>query len=147
MSILIISYEKDEWWTKDHEKLQTRLVQLFPNTSVAIDSEAFGPLIIPALLQTGQLYVNGTQKDVKKTEVKETLVLVLQGGKESECHENCKKLFIDKKIQHWFIGYALCSEDNLWNEHSWGTDDKGNIIETTFPRLAYFGLCYDERQH
>jgi hypothetical protein len=42
-------------------------------------------------------------------------------------------------------GYAL-SDDALWREHSWAWDRQGAVIETTEPRVRYFGLRFEGEQ-
>lgn len=63
-------------------------------------------------------------------------------GPPSRCHENCCELW---EVQQGRLvlatGYAL-SEDGLWRQHSWcvrPTAQGGKVVETTEPRLAYFG--------
>ena len=60
---------------------------------------------------------------------------------QSNCHGNCEKLLNKKLIQNIYSGYAL-SSDGLWRFHSWGFDFESNLIETTEPRLLYYGIKY-----
>lgn len=57
----------------------------------------------------------------------------------NQCHDNCYELYKSKKIEKVCCGYAL-SDDGLWRFHSWGKKKNGTIVETTCPRLLYFGL-------
>ena len=60
----------------------------------------------------------------------------------SQCHSNVAKLWLAKarKLSAIGTGYAL-TEDGLWRQHSWGCCPDG-IIETTTPRLLYWGVSY-----
>jgi len=65
-------------------------------------------------------------------------------GRESQCHRN-SSLYWARNMGSALIatGYAL-SEDGLWHQHSWcidvGADGTPRIIESTVPRVAYFGF-------
>jgi len=65
--------------------------------------------------------------------------VVLKELEEGRCHENVAEMWVDKKYDLTAVatGYAL-SEDGLWRQHSWGIRN-GEIVETTAPRLKYFG--------
>lgn len=61
--------------------------------------------------------------------------------KDSNCHENSYIYYLDK-LEKWEIvdimyWYAL-SDDWLWREHSWISNECGDIIETTVERVAYY---------
>lgn len=59
-------------------------------------------------------------------------------GAISQCHENSMKYVLeDPENRKVMTGYAL-SEDHLWRQHSW-IQEGDTIIETTEPRLVYFG--------
>ena len=78
-------------------------------------------------------------------------------GRLNQCHVNsCCKWAIEKddsdndpKFEiHICTGFALCN-DGMWYEHSWLVEkDKIHrtpiIIETTIPRLLYFGYVLDD---
>jgi len=57
----------------------------------------------------------------------------------SACHQNVARLWLTKEggLVGIGTGYAL-SEDGLWRQHSWGIRRQG-IVETTKPRVKYFG--------
>lgn len=58
----------------------------------------------------------------------------------SQCHTNAALLWqFSGGAVGIATGYAL-SEDGLWRQHSWGTKP-GLVIETTEPRLRYFGVA------
>jgi hypothetical protein len=63
----------------------------------------------------------------------------IQKMKDSECHNNCDKLFKKKIIKKIFTGYAL-SNDGRWRFHSWCIDIDNILIETTEYRIAYYGV-------
>lgn len=87
---------------------------------------------IPVLLLRGQLW-NGRGATVEP-------------GARSRCHANAARLMVaDPASTLVATGYAL-SEDGLWREHSWGIrvdpgSPKARVIETTTPRVAYFGFA------
>ena len=64
-------------------------------------------------------------------------------GQPSQCHRNacyCWEANQDKAVL--CTGYAL-SEDGMWRCHSWLVElrpRKNRIVETTSPRVAYFGF-------
>lgn len=72
-------------------------------------------------------------------------------GEPSRCHSNIAKLWNnDKENIKIVIGYAL-SNDGMWRQHSWGikiNETQNTIIETTEPRIGYFGfvLSNDESE-
>lgn len=64
-------------------------------------------------------------------------------GAPSQCHSNSAWLWRKHSDQYRIAtGYAL-SEDGCWRQHSWVIEPlktKDRIIETTEPRIAYFGF-------
>jgi hypothetical protein len=60
-------------------------------------------------------------------------------GPPSMCHQNAVSLWRDGAAAAIGTGYAL-SDDGLWRGHSWGFGSDGTLVETTEPRLAYFGV-------
>lgn len=73
------------------------------------------------LLQAGKFF-SGKRALFKKMEA-------------NSCHANVRRL--GPGVQPWF-GLAL-SGDGIWRVHSWGRSNRG-IIETTEPRLLYYGI-------
>lgn len=63
----------------------------------------------------------------------------LRPGVERECHRNSVALWRAGEALAIGTGYAL-SDDGLWREHSWAWDGDDHLIETTEPRISYFGL-------
>jgi hypothetical protein len=68
---------------------------------------------------------------------------VMEIGAPSACHDNASRLTrLNSEKMVLMTGYAL-SDDGMWRSHSWclSSEDDGSftIIETTVPRLAYFG--------
>lgn len=59
-------------------------------------------------------------------------------GKPCHCHANVAKnsMFEGYDIM---TGYAL-SEDGVWRQHSWNITHDLVLVETTEPRVAYFGF-------
>ena len=67
--------------------------------------------------------------------------LSFQLGEEGECHSNSADLWRqNKKNMDMATGYALTEEDNMWRQHSWVSHKAGYLIETTEPRIMYFGV-------
>lgn len=70
-------------------------------------------------------------------------------GLPNQCHSNSCRLWKssdNKTHSRICTGYAL-SKDGIWRQHSWVLNLKANsnqIIETTIPRIAYFGFIMDE---
>lgn len=61
-------------------------------------------------------------------------------GHNNRCHENSLHLYLQYGYQ-LCTGYAL-SDDGMWRQHSWciyKTPRTTKIVETTEPRVAYFG--------
>jgi len=61
-------------------------------------------------------------------------------GATSRCHANVAARFALGQCR-FATGYAL--NDGIWRQHSWGVNDAGEILETTAPREAYFGIVLD----
>ena len=60
-------------------------------------------------------------------------------GRDSECHGNVSRLWIQRRGRMSIVtGYAL-SEDGLWRSHTWGVEDE-RVVETTEPRILYYGV-------
>ncbi len=65
-------------------------------------------------------------------------------GQSRQCHSNSAKIWLDnQEDMHICTGYAL-SDDGMWRQHSWGVWNKkrsNQIIETTEPRILYYGFA------
>ena len=93
------------------------------------------------IMKYGQLWDDITTKMMK--------------GKASRCHSNSAELWYNNKNKENFAviictGYAL-SSDGFWRQHSWLVQVKPRtnvIIETTVPRVAYFGfgMTYEQAE-
>jgi len=60
-------------------------------------------------------------------------------GLPNRCHINAACAWRPEHKKYVLVtGYAL-SEDGLWRQHSWLRDRKGRVVETTDPRLLYYG--------
>ena len=118
------------WWRPHyHVPLQKRLSQAYPNTHVVpFPDSCSRPL---ALVQDdgGRAVVESTESNVEMEE-----------GKPGSCHENVAALLQRDELDSGWTGYAL-SEDGLWRNHSWGQRN-GKIVETTEPRLVYWGVPF-----
>lgn len=109
------------------EQLMKKLIELRPGTRFQV--EWFVQAEIPeidalALHDKGKLY------DGKGAR--------LMIGPPSLCHNNSLKLCMKYRWE-WMHGFAL-SDDPCWRVHSWCVNKKGRIIETTGPRVVYFGI-------
>ena len=58
---------------------------------------------------------------------------------ESRCHENVARLWDRNRTHKIVTGWAL-SSDGVWRQHSWLLYDGGRVLETTSPRVKYFGF-------
>lgn len=65
---------------------------------------------------------------------------------QSRCHSNCAKLW-DQYPGAFKIatGWAL-SADGIWRQHSWLLRQDDTIIETTEPRVKYFGVLLNDEE-
>ncbi len=126
----IIWLNTQQWYTQEHEELNTKLTEIAPKTQILAHPHHHIP--IKFILDAGQI-VN---------------IRVLQYDMEnSRCHDNCDKLYLRNEIANVYTGFAL-SSDGLWRYHSWGydSDDSGYIVETTEERLLYFGVkIYEDK--
>jgi hypothetical protein len=73
--------------------------------------------------------------------------LRMMRGLPSQCHRNSAALW-DKNRDKVVLatGYAL-TEDGMWRQHTWCVQirpRKNRIVETTTPRLGYFGYVMNE---
>lgn len=59
----------------------------------------------------------------------------------SGCHENIVAIIKKHPKYVAWTGLAL-SDDGIWRIHSWVTDEHMRIIETTTPRIKYFGFAF-----
>lgn len=70
---------------------------------------------------------------------------VRKKGRACRCHDNSLHLYFQYGYQ-LCTGYAL-SDDGMWRQHSWciyKTPHTTKIVETTVPRVAYFGYVLGE---
>ena len=75
---------------------------------------------------------------------------VMLKGEPCNCHRNACALYQDNIYGDMRIctGYAL-SNDGMWRQHSWlvlHQNEENIIIETTEPRIAYFGFVMSKKQ-
>jgi len=84
------------------------------------------PLMLTVLLERGQTF--------------DTQGLQRKRGEPSHCHDNAASLAEKHKGKYQMVhGYGL-SPDGLWRQHSWLIDKHNTIIETTVPRIQYYGI-------
>lgn len=74
---------------------------------------------------------------------------IFMEGEPSQCHFNTSALFEANKDKVLIAtGYAL-SKDGMWRQHSWGMyyyQEEVAVVETTEPRVAYFGFVMTEKE-
>jgi hypothetical protein len=64
-------------------------------------------------------------------------------GRASACHENAARLWMCNRDKYSIVtGWAM-SDDGIWRQHSWVIDRSDRVIETTLPRIAYYGADLD----
>lgn len=141
---------RDNWWAKDYTGEVPRgrkpILALRDSLLEFGGCEAVLPVVEPdieSLLSRGQLWDN--------TEIK------FKEMAASRCHQNASLIWLKNKdkqdgksLKILCTGYAL-SEDGFWRQHSWiieVTNRGSKIIETTEPRVAYFGFgfTYEESE-
>ena len=110
------------WYKPIHNQINAKLQSIMPNTHIVAMPSVHIPL--ESLLDTGRLYDNK---------------VVFIKMKQSQCHNNCNNLLENGIINIICTGYAL-SDDGLWRFHSWGLTPNGTLVETSTPRLMYFGV-------
>lgn len=66
--------------------------------------------------------------------------LRLLAGAPGQCHENARRYAQQHPAAVWWTGLALSAADGAWRSHSWITTGQGALLETTEPRVLYFGL-------
>lgn len=109
----------------------------------------YEPLKRKLLSLGGEAAVIRHEPDVEKILKRGTLFhgegVRIHQGNNCRCHENAAKNF----AQFGYgiaTGYAL-SIDGAWRQHSWNIDiGEGSPIETTEPRVAYFGFILNEAE-
>ena len=75
--------------------------------------------------------------------------LQMRTGQPSQCHRNSSYLWSKNKERYVLCtGYAL-TPDGMWRSHTWLIEPrvrKSRVIETTVPRILYFGFAMTEKQ-
>lgn len=104
---LSIFLKSKEDWTDLHQLLETKIIELYPNTLVVpMPSDDFPKY--KSIIETNKF------KFIDKPNVKMYKMI------EKRCHDNAfilKQLGIIDKIGY---GYALSENGCRWREHSWG---------------------------
>jgi hypothetical protein len=81
---------------------------------------------------------------------------VMLGGQPGHCHHNTAAMFAKKELWRFagrsdlpkikiVTGWAL-SDDGIWRSHSWGVQRDGTVVETTCPRIGYFGVVLNPEE-
>jgi hypothetical protein len=66
-------------------------------------------------------------------------------GQPCHCHANSAELWERDKSLTLCTGYAM-TNDTVWRQHSWVLTPNNVVIETTTPRLLYFGFRMTKRE-
>lgn len=75
----------------------------------------------------------------------EPTTVTLVPGKLGRCHTNVARLWMHTdRLMRIFTGWALAG-DGTWFQHSWG-GGRRQLVETTEPRLLYFGIELSDEQ-
>ncbi len=136
------SLKRDKWWSRGYtgeiEERCKPVLQLKDRLLKIGGCEACLPVIeedLENIMNYGQLWDNITRKSMV--------------GRPSHCHSNSAELWYNNRNSYSkgfaviiCTGYAL-STDGLWRQHSWLVQAKPRanvIIETTCPRIAYYGF-------
>lgn len=128
---------KEMWWARfNHGKLTEEdfIYRDFMRNLLQFAGEEvcfrLGDSDFPKIKEYGQFWFGKNVKIMK--------------GLSSRCHENSFYLWKENQENTLICtGYAL-SKDGMWRQHSWLVNLKARsnqIIETTAPRVAYFGVC------
>ena len=94
--------------------------------------------------------IPGIEEDAAKIIVRGGLFntdgILMNVGAQNQCHRNSALCWeANKDLCDICTGYAL-SDDGIWRQHSWCLRShstrkiKGEIVETTEPRIKYFGF-------
>lgn len=109
-----------------YQQLEKRLLELGGRALV------FRPMhyiLMASILEHGQSFGATGAKLVK--------------GEPSNCHQNVVERWSTHKNKYRMVhGYGL-SSDGLWRQHSWLLDAKDRVIETTVPRVMYYGFILE----
>lgn len=126
---------KSSYWTPLHDIADEKIGQIIPGTHILAVADDYQ--VVKGLAE-GKILFELLAPDDDSSYVKPM--------KPSECHNNVCTLIKTGKEVKMYTGYAL-SHNRRWLFHSWGVDDKGRVVETTVPRLAYIGIVeYDSKR-
>jgi len=71
-------------------------------------------------------------------------------GEKSQCHNNSAYLWdVNREKVRIATGYALSEDDGIWRQHSWAIWNKprkNKVVETTNPRVLYYGVVLTEEE-
>ena len=117
---------KDKIW---RSKLTKKLLSIGGSKVISSKCETwndFPAIVCKYIIEEGELF-----KDMK---------IVYRLGANSRCHFNV--LFEAGGHPGYipYFGFGLSGDDGMWRPHSWLISNRGNIIETTVSRIAYFGV-------
>lgn len=162
LSDRITPYDNDEEW-------KNRLTEMWWAVNYKGDAQKEDPrygTVLPLrdlLLAIGGCevclpVVEGDLEDIMKHgQLWDNCTVIISKGKQSQCHSNSalfwsqnKRSFKEGCATILCTGYAL-SKDGFWRQHSWvmrTTPRSSMIIETTEPRIAYygFGMNYEQAE-
>ena len=119
---------------------------LTQRTRIALqESPELRPLLVRLLQEGGEFVVlPAIEEDLNNILSRGRLWtpkwLKMMPGENSMCHRNSALLWeANKKNCKLCTGYGL-SKDGIWRQHSWCSQKKQVVVETTTPRELYFGF-------
>ena len=122
-------------WTRDHDYPDEKLNKL---KHLLLDIAGFSVCLYPEEDINQLLSVRAELLDGRKA--------LQSPGLPNQCHFNSAQLWAESEGRLMlYTGYAL-TEDGMWRQHSWCVVDDGSlqVVETTIPRLAYFGFRFSD---
>tara|TARA_B100002019_G_C21256613_1_gene594210 strand:- start:1790 stop:2296 length:507 start_codon:yes stop_codon:yes gene_type:complete len=130
-----INRGEDRFWNTNYQGTLNTYQKKLKNLSQKILSFGGNQVVLPSI-----------EEDLEYIQMRGVFCIgehsILKRGLPSQCHRNSCDLYMMEEREDFFImtGYAL-SKDGFWRQHSWCVDYKNEkIIETTEPRIAYFGF-------
>lgn len=149
-------------WTPMDDDWKSRCKQKFWMQSALSDALLLHPTIDPRLFTLKERLLDFAGDAVCLPDIEEDIANILAYGQfwignnikmmkglPSQCHRNASRLWeANKDKSRICTGYAL-SSDGMWRQHSWCIWHKSRsnqIVETTEPRILYFGFVMTETQ-
>lgn len=128
---------RSEEWHDDDVDAWRRLTEHLGN-------RAPGTLVVPA--PGGDPNMRRLVTDGTLTSPGRGVTVRVVKGERNRCHSNVARRWATRKRNDMSIATGYClDDDGLWRCHSWlVTTDRKTVVETTVPRVAYFGIVLDD---